>query len=156
MKKITGTLLTLLMAGQLAAADSGMPAPDAEELATLLHKFMARASKNDLVAHDQFWDDDLVYTSSEGQRFGKKDIIDSMVIATSEGTKVPDVTYLAENVRIRQYGDTAVVAFRLIGVTHEPDGRSKPLVENYYNTGTLVRRDGEWRTVAWQATRIPD
>jgi hypothetical protein len=25
----------------------------------------------------------------------------------------------------------------------------------YFNTGTFRKRDGEWRAVAWQATRIP-
>jgi hypothetical protein len=25
----------------------------------------------------------------------------------------------------------------------------------YWNTGTFVKRDGEWRVVAWQATKIP-
>ena len=28
--------------------------------------------------------------------------------------------------------------------------------ENYLNTGTFLRRNGEWRAVAWQATREPE
>jgi hypothetical protein len=25
----------------------------------------------------------------------------------------------------------------------------------YFNTGTFLKRDGEWRALAWQATVIP-
>jgi hypothetical protein len=28
-------------------------------------------------------------------------------------------------------------------------------IGRYLNTGTLVKRDGRWQAVAWQATRIP-
>ena len=47
--------------------------------------------------------------------------------------------------------DTAVVAFRLVG---KPAGEGGPALY-YLNTGTFVRRDGEWRAVAWQATKVP-
>ena len=39
---------------------------------------------------------------------------------------------------------TAVVAFRLV---------SEP--QQYFNTGTFVKRGGRWQAVAWQATKIP-
>jgi hypothetical protein len=63
-----------------------------------------------------------------------------------------DTVYSAEEVRIRIYGDTAVVAFRLLGNPGAVDGK----VMQYFNTGTFVKRDGEWKAVAWQATIIPD
>jgi hypothetical protein len=62
------------------------------------------------------------------------------------------VTYSAEDVRIHQYGDTAIVAFRLVGKS----GGEKPEVQDYLNTGTFLKRNGEWRAVAWQATKVPD
>jgi hypothetical protein len=43
----------------------------------------------------------------------------------------------------------AIVAFRLIGTAE--DGT----VQQYFNTGTFLKRDGAWRVVAWQATKIP-
>jgi hypothetical protein len=65
----------------------------------------------------------------------------------------PKTVYTAEDVRIQQYGDAAVVAFKLVGTT---DTARKTSVVRYYNTGTFIKRKGEWRAVAWQATRIPD
>ena len=61
--------------------------------------------------------------------------------------------FSAEDIRIQQYGDTAIVAFRLVGTT---DKAGKQTVNNYLNTGTFLKRDGKWRAVAWQATLMPE
>jgi hypothetical protein len=45
-----------------------------------------------------------------------------------------------------------VVAFRLLGAVQDGSGE----VLEYFNTGTFVQREGEWRVVAWQATAIPE
>src|SRR5262245_24503099 len=96
-------------------------APDVEELTRLLRQFLAGASKNDLAAHQRFWADDLIYTSSSGQRMGKTDIIRDV---TQEGPPKPgDETtdFTAEDIRIQQYDTTAIVAFRLVGITNKGD-----------------------------------
>ena len=72
-----------------------------------------------------------------------------------EGSPKPGeekTVFTAEDIRIQQYGDTAIVAFRLVGTTQKKD---KTEVANYLNTGTFLKRDGEWRAVAWQATVLP-
>jgi hypothetical protein len=33
---------------------------------------------------------------------------------------------------------------------------SEPMTTYYLNSGTFVKRDGQWRVVNWQATRVPD
>lgn len=119
------------------------------ELSALLDQFLAGASRNDIAVHERFWSDELVYTSSIGTRFGKSDILAGIRASASEPSDAPPTNYTAEDVDIRIYGDAAVVAFRLVGT-------SPGNVQRYYNTGTFLRRDGEWRAVAWQATRIPD
>ena len=58
----------------------------------------------------------------------------------------------AEDVRVQQYGDAALVAFRLVGATTK-DGKTE--VASYLNTGPFVRRQDQWRAVGWQATRVP-
>ena len=54
--------------------------------------------------------------------------------------------------RIQQFGDVAVVAFRLVGTTTAHGGT--PERAEYLNTGTFVKREGRWQAVAWQATRV--
>lgn len=136
-------LLTLFCCHAQAADESA-------ELASLLNEFLAGASVNDAAVHERFWADDLVYTSSGGERFGKQEILDGLRAENAE-TAEPAVVYSAEDVSIRLYDDMAVVAFRLLGTTQgDPGG-----VTHYLNTGTFQKRGGEWRAVAWQATRVP-
>jgi ketosteroid isomerase-like protein len=61
-------------------------------------------------------------------------------------------TYTAEDIRIQQYGNTAIVAFRLVSTV---EGRGNPEITKYFNTGTFLKRNGKWQVVAWQATKIP-
>ena len=145
-RMLTLLAVPLLVFGLSAKADS-----DEETLTNLLEDFLAGASVNDMAAHDRFWDEDLVYTSSSGQRFGKADIMERNRPGEEPADEEPAVVYSAEDIRIRLYGTTAVVAFRLVG---ESQGGSPGIME-YFNTGTFVKRNGEWRAVAWQATIIP-
>ena len=62
----------------------------------------------------------------------------------------PKTAYTAEDVRIQQYGNTAIVAFRLVATTQK-DGKTE--VENYLNSGTFLKRKGKWQVVNWQATK---
>jgi ketosteroid isomerase-like protein len=123
--------------------------PPEAELTALLHTFMAGASVNDAAIHDRFWADDLIYTSSTGRRFGKAEIMAGFTPDRAPST----TTYTAEDIRIQVYGDAAVVAFRMKGVDRAD--ASAPVTTHYLNSGTFVKRDGEWRAVNWQATRVP-
>ena len=142
--------LALLTATGASAAE---PAPAAAELTQLLKDFLAGASRNDAAMHDRFWAEDLVYTGSVGRRVGKADILKDVRATPTPGEKEPPATSTAEDVRIQQYGDAAVVAFRLVATTKD---EGKTTVAQFFNTGTFVKRDGQWRAVAWQATRIPE
>lgn len=122
--------------------------PPEAELTDLLHTFMAGASVNDAAIHDRFWADDLIYTSSTGRRFGKAEIMAGFTAERAPST----TTYTAEDIRIRVYGDVAVVAFRMKGVD---TSAAEPVTTHYLNSGTFIRRDGQWRAVNWQATRVP-
>jgi ketosteroid isomerase-like protein len=145
-------LLVFLLGSTLLAQSPG-PAPDAAELTKLLKDFLAGASRNDVAMHDRFWAEDVIYTGSGGRRRGKPEIMQDVRAEAKEPKKdEPPTTYTAEDVRIQQYGDTAVVAFRLVGTT-EKEGDKE--IKNYLNTGTFLRRNGEWRVIAWQATVLP-
>ena len=126
----------------------GAQAGDADEILGLLDEFLANADVRS--AHERFWAEDLVYTSSRGTRTTKAAILTSFDDAPPDGDEAPGPVYSADEVQLKWFGDTAVVAFKLVA-TPPDDGP----VDYYFNTGTFVKREGEWRVVAWQATRIP-
>ena len=125
-------------------------APAAAELTKLLNEFLAGASHNDAAMHDRFWAEDVIYTGSSGRRRGKAEIMKDVRSAPAPKPGDPKTTYTAEDVRIQQYGNTAIVAFRLVATT-EKDGKTE--VANYLNTGTFLKRKGKWQVVSWQATK---
>ena len=130
----------------------GQTAPDATELTKLLNDFLAGASRNDPAVHDRFWAEDLIYTRSAGQRVTKADIMRGLRNPPAPQPDDPKTVYTAEDVRIQQYGDTAIVAFRLVANT---DAGGVKQVQNLLNSGTFLKRDGKWQVVNWQSTRMP-
>lgn len=134
----TGLAVLMIAASPLALAD------DEAALAALLEEFLANVDQASM--HDRFWADELVYTSSNGTRFGKETIMAGFE-TPADDSQSP--SYSAEAVDIRLYDDMAIVAFELVGI--DPDGT----VSRYLNTGTFVMRNDAWKAIAWQATRIP-
>ena len=143
-------LFAILMVTSTALAQT--PAPDAAELTKLLNDFLAGASRNDPAAHERFWADDLIYTRSAGRRTNKAEIMHDLRSAPAPKPDDPKTIYTAEDIRIQQYGDTAIVAFRLVATT-EVDGAKQ--VQNLLNSGTFLKRNGKWQVVNWQSTRMP-
>ena len=145
-------LLTRALFGLvLAAAQPVVAAPDAAVLTTLLHEFLAGASRNDAAVHDRFWADDLIYTGSSGRRIGKADIMTDVRSAPPPRPDEPRTVYTAEDVRIQQYDAAALVAFRLVATTVQGDSTR---IARYLNSGFFIKRKGEWRAVGWQATKM--
>jgi hypothetical protein len=153
----TAALFLLILSPVLAFAEpSGSPptAPDSATLTQLLKEFLDGAGRNDLAMHERFWANELIYTRSVGQRLGKADVLRDVKTEAAAPKKPAEgtTTYGAEDIRILQYGTTAVVAFRLVATTKKGDATE---VSNYLNTGTFVKRENKWQAVAWQATKIP-
>ena len=129
-------------------------APDAPELTRLLSEFLEGAGRNDVAVHDRFWADDLIYTRSAGVRTNKPDLMKGVRSAPAVKPGDPVTVYTAEDIKIQQYGNAAVVAFKLVGNTTKADGTKS--VSNHLNTGTFIKRSGKWQVVAWQATTVPN
>jgi len=139
--------IALMAVPGLAAAGD-----DRAELGKMLDEFLWGASIGSAQAHRDFWADDLVYTSSRGTRTSKAEILSGMEGAPEPDPETkPELVYTAEDADIRVFGDAAVVAFKLVGTTQADGSR-----QEYFNTGTLLKRDGQWRVIAWQATIIPE
>ena len=97
MKRI-GTLL-MALAIALGPAHAAAAEADAATLKALLDEFLAAASVNDAAMHERFWSDDLIYTSSSGQRFGKPQILKSLAAADPAAAAT---AYRAEDVIVQQ------------------------------------------------------
>ena len=127
------------------------------EITALLASFLAPEQNPTRAAHERFWADDLVYTSSAGKVTNKAEILKSFgPVPSGETSKEstakvpePEPVYSAEDVLVRPYGELAALTFRL--VARAADGTE----EFYRNSGTFLYRDGKWQAITWQATKVP-
>ena len=150
MKLILSSAIVVLM---LTLSLQAQSAPDAAELTTLLRTFLDAASRSDAAIHDRFWAEDLIYTTSSGRRKGKADIMRDVRSSPAPNSENPETIFTAEDIRIQQYGTTAIVAFRLVG-TSKKEGKTE--VAKYLNSGTFLKRNGKWQVVSWQATKMAE
>ena len=143
-----GTASVMLAAALLVSGALAHDDPVENQIHELLDAFLAGASTNDIEMHDRFWAEDLVYTSSSGERRGKDEIMTNLIEGSpTAAAELP--SYRGEDVNIRVFEDLAVVTFRLVAET--PDGASS----EFFNTGVFAQREGEWKAFTWQATQIP-
>lgn len=145
-------LLLAFLAFTIPIGMRAQTAPAADELTRLLNEFLAGASRNDAAIHERFWAEDLIYTGSAGRRRGKAEVMRDVRSAPAPKPENATTVYAAEDIRIQQYGDSAVVAFRLVATTQK-NGSSD--VTNYLNSGTFIKRNGKWQVVNWQSTKVP-
>jgi hypothetical protein len=118
-----------------------------QQVIALLREFLSKVS--DPAMHQRFWADDVVYTGSNGKFRAKTEIVENVRKGGLAKPGDPEPTFSAEDITTHVFGDTVVVAFRL--VHHAGD-----TTESYRNTGTFLRRNGQWQVVAWQATRVQE
>ncbi len=139
-----------------AAAD---PQRTRADITALLTGFLSPEQNPTRAAHERFWADDLVYTSSAGKVTTKAEILKSFDEPSEEKPGMPaepEPVYSAEDVLVRSYGaggdrgEMAALTFRL--VAQQADGTK----EVYRNSGTFLFREGKWQAITWQATRVPD
>lgn len=142
--------LALLAALPMARAAGAPVSPVV--IKELLLDFLANNS--DPARHENFWADDLVYTSALGVVRSKAEIMKSVRAAAAKAGSgqpaEPASTYSAEDINIRPYDGFAALTFRL--VAHGSGGT----VDHYRNSGTLIFRDGRWQVITWQATKVPE
>jgi ketosteroid isomerase-like protein len=123
-------------------------APAEQELVALVQDFLKNVPDNKRPTYDRFFADDVIYTRGSGQVITKKD----MLADTGNPTVTrANATFTGEDFNVHQYGEVAVVNFKL--VMHATDN-DKPVTRVFRNTGTFMKRNGQWQAIAWQATPI--
>ncbi len=133
----------------LLSMSSTAYADDRADLTALLAEFLDGATRNDPALHNKYWAEELIYTSSAGRRFGKAELMQGVNSRGELPAAEINMRYSSEDLQILQYGDTAVVAFTLVGTSAQETLR-------FLNSGTFVKRNGKWQAVNWQATRKID
>jgi len=150
--KFAKIVMIAVALGSVAATVTRTQTSGSQEVTALLREFIAGAGSGDRAMFDKFFADDVIYTRATGVVITKASIMESLgkPSPASEGKS----SYSAEDITVHEYGDTAIVAFRLEGRTEHADGKVE--TTHYRNTGTFLRRSGRWQAVAWQATKISD
>ena len=146
-------LLSALPVRAADAASAGAPVSPVV-IKELLIDFLTHNS--DPARHENFWADELVYTSAMGVVRTKAEIMKNVREAASAPSSLnsqPSTgakpAYTAEDINIRPYDGFAALTFRL--VARSADGT----VDYYRNSGTLIFRDRRWQVITWQATKVP-
>src|SRR5690242_7774979 len=121
-----------------------------QELIAVVQNFLKDVPKNERATFDRFFADDIIYTRGTGQIVTKKDILTDTGTSTAPRA---NAKYEGEDFQVHQYGDLAIVNFRL--VMHATE-ENKPVTRTFRNTGTFMKRNGRWQAIAWQATPIQE
>ncbi len=136
-----------LLALKLVTPTAVQADTDEQTLTALLETFLRGASVNDAEMHDRFWAEELIYTSSNGTRFGKAEIMAGLAGGDDAADSDETPRYSAEAVTIQVFDDTAVITFEL--VAKHDDGQT----ERFFNSGVFRRTEIGWQAFVWQATR---
>ena len=123
-------------------------AAEKQELITLVQNFLKNVPNNERATFDRFFADEIIYTRGTGQVITKNDILSDTGNSTASRA---NATYDGEDFQVHKYGNFAVVNFRLVMQASEDN---KPVTRTFRNTGTFMKRNGQWQAIAWQATPI--
>ena len=146
--------LAILVAGLSASAihsqsSPGSTAPQTQaerEVLAVDRQFDEALGHNDAAALERLVADDCIFTNDVGKVFGKEYRVN---VTTSH--KVVFTSYSADDVRVRIYGDTAVVTERN---TTESQAREQSHSGGFRYTRVYVKQGSGWQLVAAQKTKI--
>jgi ketosteroid isomerase-like protein len=118
--------------------------PDAETtIRQFLKDLVALQLKPDAQKLEQFYWDDFQATNAAGAVLNKRAVIGALTSG-----KLRFLSYKLEEVRVKVYGDLAVV-------TDAETIESNTGVIRARHLRVLLNRDGQWRLIVTQMTRIP-
>jgi ketosteroid isomerase-like protein len=145
----------------LAACLAGFPIPTHAAPIPLLHRedrlhreienlesqWRAAVLQNDVATANRLLADDYLGINPNGTLETKAD-----ALAQRRAGTVKISSLDPDNVKVRVYGDTAVVTSRVAVQGHDGERDISGL---YHYTRVYSRRSGEWKIVSFEASRIP-
>ena len=154
MKRIVVILTLIFTLASLAAGQTkgrrpvrGPQVSVDQALKDLERQWMEGFKNQDREVLDLVLADDFIFTDDEGQTFNKAQYIE----AATKAIKVE--SYSLDDLTTRVYGDTCIVAGRWTG---KFTINGKPASGDFRFTDTFVKRQGRWRVIASQDTRIKE
>ena len=138
-------LFLILAAGTSGDLRSALNISDEQELMRLEQAYNDAQVKRDRATLEHLWADDYMYTHSNGAVMTKAQDIDD----TMSGEMAWRAARLDE-MKVRRYGDVAVVTGRLV-----MEGRAVQYASGPRRfTDIFVRRNGRWQLVGGQTTMV--
>jgi hypothetical protein len=141
-------LLSILVLGIAAAVGAAPPQSQGErDVAQVVISIQRAIVRGDETLLERLWTDDFVNIHASGVVRKKAQFLADRRAGTTRLEHADP-----ENIQVRVYGDTAVATYRV-----RAKGRiaGRELKEGVAQTmSVFVRRDGQWRAVATQYTRI--
>ena len=118
-----------------------------QQIRDLEGQINAAVVSGDLHVFERLLADDFTHTNQSGI-FRTR----AQWLANHKPGQSPYDAYDVDDMKIRVYGDTTVVTART--TPRGRDSKGKPITGQYRYLRVWAKRDGQWRAVAFQGTRI--
>jgi ketosteroid isomerase-like protein len=117
------------------------------EIENLESQWLKAVVQNDVATVNRLLADDYLGINPDGTLETKADALAQQRSGTLKITSIDP-----ENVKVRVYGDTAVVTSKV-----QVEGRNgdRDVSGLYHYTRVYSRRSGEWKVVSFEASRLP-
>ncbi len=150
MRRVNLIVLTLaaiyLLAASLALGQSGKGGNVEQTIKALTEQWRQALLKGDAAAYDKLTADDFITIGTAGRSFTKAEIVELL-----QSGKLKYDAYDYSDIKVRIYGDAAIV-----NCTLNQKGRvgdRELLAGPFLVVLVWAKRNGQWQTVSWQATR---
>lgn len=151
MRQILLCIALSLALGAVGQAQKRRNQPDGkleQALIKLKHDIGNAYVQRDIAALQRLYADDYTVTDDSGETINKTQEIDRL----RSGSSTYEATSY-EDVKVRVYGNTAIVAGR---GTVKGRGKNGPFHKQYFSTNLFVQQDGVWRAVAAHISGVKD
>lgn len=119
---------------------------DIKELTRLETVWNEAHLRGDASALDKLWAEDLFVTMPDMPVMNKEESL-----GVWKSGKMKFDIYKTSDLRIRVYGDSAVVTGQLVRIR---DSNSKEFEDDWRFTKVYVRRQGKWLVVTWHGSHV--
>jgi ketosteroid isomerase-like protein len=143
MKRLFAAAGVLLAASGSAFADT---ATDERELTQLVNDLNAALVKQDLAFLERILDRDFVHYRPHGNVENRAQYLEDR-----KSDRVHFDSLIADDIKVRLYGDTAIVTYRSAAKGKDQDGA---IDEQRRWTRVFLRKGGRWQLVESQGTAI--